>query len=181
MTETELQQACDRFVHNEVKCCLSYLVSTLANNAGTIQSADEAQLDLMTLCEQASELSAPIDDYEEAAIQAGATFYEADGAGKGFWRWRGPHEDECSDSPSLQVAAEKFCHAAEIDPESREVFEHWAVSTYLADALEAQGEKVDRDFAGLIVWARTTTGQAIGMDHCIRTIVEKMHAAPVEG
>lgn len=31
-------------------------------------------------------------------------------------------------------------------------------------------EKVDTDFAGLCIWARTTTGQAIWMDPVIRKI-----------
>ena len=54
-----------------------------------------------------------------------------------------------------------------------EVFEHWAVSTWLAEKLEAKGEKVDRDFAGLNVWARTTTGQAIALDSVIEAIVSE--------
>jgi hypothetical protein len=55
------------------------------------------------------------------------------------------------------------------------VFEHWAVSEWLAGKLEEQGERVDRDFAGLCVWARTTSGQSISMDGVIERIAAEMH------
>lgn len=53
-------------------------------------------------------------------------------------------------------------------------YAHWAVSTWLAEKLQAQGERVDTDFAGLNIWARTTTGQAISMDGCIKRIYAEM-------
>lgn len=59
---------------------------------------------------------------------------------------------------------------AVIDEYEREVFEHWIVSDWLADKLEAKGEKVEKDFAGLTIWARTTTGQAIALDAVIEEI-----------
>lgn len=51
-----------------------------------------------------------------------------------------------------------------------EIFEYWAVSEWLADKLAEEGERVDKDFYGLNIWGRTCTGQAIAMDHVIRTI-----------
>jgi len=36
-----------------------------------------------------------------------------------------------------------------IDPYEWEIYEHWAVSQWLADKLIAQDERVDTDFAGL--------------------------------
>lgn len=63
-------------------------------------------------------------------------------------------------------------HAATLaDPvEDKEVYEFWAVSEWLAERLIEHGEKVDTDFAALNIWARTTTGQAIHMDYCIKRI-----------
>jgi hypothetical protein len=109
------QEKIDRLVANEVHCCLSGLVTALANGCGAvIQNDGEYISDLQDLTDQAAELAAPIPDYES--------------------------------------------------------FEFWAVSPRLADDLERYGEKVDRDFAGLCVWARTTTGQAISMDSVIQRI-----------
>jgi hypothetical protein len=44
-----------------------------------------------------------------------------------------------------------------------------------ADKLEAAGEKVDKDFAGLCIWARTTTGQTIYCDGVIERIYAETH------
>jgi hypothetical protein len=52
---------------------------------------------------------------------------------------------------------------------SREVYEHWAVSHYLARKLIDKGEMVS-DFMGILIWARTTTGQAILLDGVIQEI-----------
>lgn len=54
------------------------------------------------------------------------------------------------------------------------MFEHWIVSDWLADKLAAQGEKVDKDFAGLTIWARTTTGQAVYCDGVIERIAAEV-------
>jgi len=42
-----------------------------------------------------------------------------------------------------------------------------------------RSEKVDKDFAGLCIWARTTTGQAIYADGVVERIYAEM-MAPVE-
>jgi hypothetical protein len=71
----------------------------------------------------------------------------------------------------------ELCDEQGIEPYEWEIFEHWSVSQWLADKLIEQGERVDTDFAGMCVWGRTTTGQAISMDSVIRRIVEKLYAA----
>jgi hypothetical protein len=73
-------------------------------------------------------------------------------------------------SPVLDTTDE----GTEDEPYEWEVFEHWAVSSWLAAELEVEGEKVDKDFTGLNVWARTTTGQAISMDSCILAIAKRL-------
>lgn len=72
---------------------------------------------------------------------------------------------------------EDFCDEHEIEPYQWDVFEHWIVSNWLAEKLEAKGEKVDADFAGLTVWARTTTGQSIAMDAVIQAIAADLAKA----
>lgn len=53
-----------------------------------------------------------------------------------------------------------------------EVFEHWIVSDWLADRLEKKGCVIARDFFGMTVWGRTTTGQAIFIDSVICDIYD---------
>lgn len=54
-----------------------------------------------------------------------------------------------------------------------EVFEHWAVSDWLAEKLTEHHERVV-EFFDLNVWCRTTTGQGISSDHVIETITREM-------
>lgn len=56
-----------------------------------------------------------------------------------------------------------------------EACEYWIVSDWLADNLHMHGEKVSWHFAGLTVWARMTTGQAIYMDGVIEDIWREIH------
>lgn len=158
-----LQRQAARLVEREVHACMSSVIFTLSSAShfidggrGTYPALD----DIRNLAEQAFELARPITDYEEAAREAGWSF--SDGA------WR--HEDGLTGS---YKTVEGLCECEVIEPYDREVFEHWAVSSWLADKLEAKGEKVDRDFAGLCVWARTTTGQAISIDTVIGAIVKE--------
>ncbi len=57
------------------------------------------------------------------------------------------------------------------DPELIEVYEYWIISDWLASKLEQEwGEVVVRDYHGLTIWGRTTTGQAISMDAVMQQI-----------
>lgn len=168
----------DDMVRMEVHYCVSALVSTLAQggqNFAVVQGAN----DLGALCDQAFELCTPIDDWEEAAIQQG--WHQAP---NGRW-WR---EGNSEDDPSLletflgsgpyiwaDTAASACTFVDDIEPYQREIFEHWLVSEWLADRLEAAGERVDKDFAGLVIWARTTTGQGIASDGVIERIYAETH------
>jgi hypothetical protein len=162
------QRAVERFVQQHVQCCLSGIVSTLATGYGAIpQMRVDGCEDLSRLAEQAYDLAAPYPDYEEIARECG-WYRQSD------QRWYHPDGDY-ADSP------EEACEAHEIDVHDygiyHEPFEFWAVSAYLALELEKHGEKVDRDFEGLCVWARTTTGQAISMDGVIQRIYAELLSA----
>lgn len=54
----------------------------------------------------------------------------------------------------------------------QEILEHWIVSDWMAQKLEKNGETVDRDFAGLAVWGRRSTGQRIECDDVVLEICE---------
>lgn len=64
---------------------------------------------------------------------------------------------------------------------SGEVMEYWAIDRHFAIALRKHGESCfDGDVLGLLgcdVWCRTTTGQAISIDHVVETIVREIDAA----
>jgi hypothetical protein len=147
----------EQLVSREVGHCVSSLVSTLAGSDYP-HGAD----DLGSLMDQAQELAAPVPDYESAAVEDG-------------WS-RDPHTGDFHHKEHGHVIEtagwQGICEGWDIEPYDREVFEHWIVSDWLADELIKHGEKVDKDFAGLCVWARTTSGQAIYAD----SVIEDIHA-----
>lgn len=170
--DTRQRQAA-RLVDREVQCCMSSLVSTLAKGAHFNMVA----ADLSELAEKAFELAAPVLDYESAAREAGFTL-RTFGAVERVYR----SNKDGSYPTSSARCWHNACEDHDIDAHELEVYEHWAVSTWLADKLEAKGERVDRAFAGMTVWARTTTGQAISMDAVILCIVaETGYASGGEG
>jgi hypothetical protein len=142
-------------VKREVFYCVSHLVSTIAQGYGGLNE------ELGDLAEQAFELASPLEDWEEAATDSGWRLQD------GEWI----HDDEVETFSSPQDA----CEHRHVDPYQRDVFEHWIVSDWLADKLAEKGEKVDKDFAGLTVWARTTTGQGIASDWVIEQIVADLN------
>ena len=168
----------DQFVQREVVQCVSSLVSTLAQGYGSADFQDDIRTDggacLMSLAEQAFKLASPIDDWEEAALQAG---YSPAGD-----VWLHKH-DTMAFAPTYRDAQEA-CEQDGIEPYAREVFEHWSVTPWLAERLITHGEKVDTDFAGMCVWARTTTrgvapllGQQISADYVIGEIYRDLMAS----
>lgn len=66
----------------------------------------------------------------------------------------------------------EFCADRNLDPEQREVYEHWIVSRWLANRLEERGEVVNHNFLGLPIWGRCTTGQSISIDSVIEDIYD---------
>lgn len=82
-------------------------------------------------------------------------------------------------SDTLESASETLCDQFNIEPYQIEAYEHWIVSDWFADKLEAQGEMVLKDFHGLTIWGRTTTGQAIHMDSVICNIYNELNAGDI--
>lgn len=159
----------ENLVNREVHYCVSSLVATLAGSYSCHDvSRQPALRDIDQLADQAFELASPIDDFEEAAIQEGWIPY-----GAGLVR----HKEHGIYDLSDACAWENLCNEFDIEPYRREVFEHWIVSDWLADKLAEKGEKVDKDFASMTVWARTTTGQGIASDSVIEAIVADINAA----
>lgn len=163
----------DDLVQLEVKYCVSSLIHTLGTQSALTMDHDG---NLVDLCEQALELRMPIDDWEDAARQEG-WYVNDDGAfsrgGREFATFDG--RGKVLDNPEI-TNWQELCEAHDIEPYCREIFEHWAVSNWLGEQLEARGERVNFDFEGLVVWGRTTTGQAISQD----AVIQEMHGELVK-
>lgn len=56
-----------------------------------------------------------------------------------------------------------------------DVFEYWAVTSWFAEKLKAQGELV-AEFFDLLIWGRQTTGQLISADAVIGDITRELFA-----
>jgi len=156
----------EQMVQREVCYCVSSLVSTLANGTPFGKG------DLNDLVEQARELAAPIEDWESAAREAG--WHECGPGEPGMWTREPSENDIDNDDGDPICTLKEACEFDHIEPYEREVYEHWIVSDWLADKLAEHGEKVDKDFAGLTVWARTTTGQGIAQDAVIQDIYQEL-------
>ena len=164
------QQAVRKLVDREVHYCVSMLIHELAQNCES-----EYYDDILNVCLQ--------DDWEEPA-----TYHTSE-----------LDRDECAkmlESISIEVRdnetvetlreaidanildgtidAQEFCEDHGLDPYTNEAYEHWIVSDWLADKLEAAGEMVSKDLYGLTIWGRCTTGQAILLDGVICGIYNDM-------
>lgn len=92
-----------------------------------------------------------------------------------------PQDAEMADEDADGVPAHQCAHCKNYidldicDTEPQEVYEWWAVSSWLADRLAEHDEVLHRDLYGLIVWGRCTTGQAILLDGVIVAITRELH------
>jgi hypothetical protein len=154
----ENQRIKEKLVNREVVYCVSNLVWELSKKAEEFEDYTE---DLYSAFRG-------LPDFEEAAIGHGWEAF-TDKFGVECWKdsaddttWAGNAEDVCRE---FDIATNDY------EPE---IFEHWVVSDYLADKLEANGHRVLRDFFGMTIWCRPTTGQAILLDGVISQIAEDM-------
>jgi hypothetical protein len=155
----------DQFLSQNVLCCVSYLVSDLAKMYGDRPQDPE-------ILEEARELCSPVQDYKEAAIQAGWTGPYFDEFGTQYFECVSEFEGKMAYACS---SWEELCWEYCIEPYEWEVFEHWVVTSWLGEKLASYGEKVG-PLSDLTIWARTTTGQRISIDGVIQRIYnDTMH------
>ena len=145
-------------IQREVIYCVSSLVHTLTQQ----NKLDE---------EIAISLWQGAIDYEAAEfeiVQAGGKLQQEDG----YWGLDGKHLCCYLVDPVHNHKEDAIDDYFDHDLESfrSEVFEHWLVSSGLADRLTEQGETVVKNFMGLTIWFRCTTGQAIQCDGVIQKI-----------
>lgn len=164
--ETNRQNLAQKIVDREVNCLMSMVVSEFAGMYGSVSN---------DTVEQAFELASSIPSYEEAFEYEGYRV-EEDNENDDFLIINSDDETVARIDSIMNTKEEtirQFCEREGIDPREHEVYEHWAVSNWLGKKLQAKGEKVDFDFCGLVVWARTTTGQSMILDDVIQSIAVK--------
>lgn len=77
--------------------------------------------------------------------------------------------DDCFECGSCGVLQEND----ELDHQPKEIYEWWIVTEFLYRKLKTQGQTV-LEWGNNCYWGRTTTGQAILLDHVISVICEEM-------
>ena len=182
-----VDEAARQLVNREVHYCVSSLISTLTKaayldgEAAALIRSDIADGDKFA----GLVLRSPdADDYREAlAYSAEKDRVQVTGAGDD-WQWRivdpadGEELDGADEDAELTAYQQAFAAAGIDEPDASEVYEHWLVSDWFAEMLEARGETVVRDVAGMTVWGRCTTGQAIYADHVVQEIARDLHDLP---
>lgn len=91
--------------------------------------------------------------------------------------WETPALDNGWEKENNRLSAQDWCMQYDIEPQTNEAYEHWIVTGWLADKLEAEGEMIVRDFLGMTIWGRACTGQMIAMDN----VIQKIHHDLVSG
>ncbi len=70
-------------------------------------------------------------------------------------------------------AWQEIAESNRLEPSTTEVYEHWAVDNWFGHQLAKRGEIIF-DFCGMTIWGRTTSGQAMCLDHVIRWMVRDL-------
>ncbi|MFW6855334.1 hypothetical protein ACODYM_29005 [Burkholderia gladioli] len=171
MTESEIQEKCRLFVRQHVVSAVTMLIGELHRNYDAARALDVDEEELRDLCVQ-EDYREPVEDFlrsdwsREQLVEAleDAGFMDVDQDKEALISKYLEHLD-------TEDELEEFARDHSINPYTIEAYEHWIVSDELAMVLEDKGEMVNRDFLGMCVWGRATTGQAILLDGVIREIV----------
>jgi hypothetical protein len=155
-------------VEREIFYHVSDLICAATQNWESAVQLGFGEDDLITL----SSRRADADDYGNNAPSSlqvardGDSFKWKDGEGM----WSPPFDSK------LDAYRNAFDEIGEQEPDGSQCVEHWIVSDWLAEKLEAHGESVARDVLGLTIWGRTNGGQAIFCDWIIEEIARELNA-----
>jgi hypothetical protein len=167
-----IREHAEHLARNEVYYCVSSLVDSLAKQVFStgFEGVDEDDVSSIT---QQDDWETPAREYIAAMDESDDLNESADYVDVSF----GEHAIEFEAMREALIKGleengkwQEFCYYQSIDPETVEALEHWIVSDWLAGQLESEGEMIARDFLGLTIWGRCTSGQAIAMDHVMLTI-----------
>lgn len=157
-TETSNQRICQAFVDREVYYCVSVLIHEL--------SQQQRYMDKLLSVMLKPDDETAVNDYDGVHVQYSNHL--------GGWIWVDKDTHHVSKVFNTREDAYKAC-AEEfgMDGDPVEAYEHWIISDWLGDKLEAKGE-MTTEFMGMTLWGRGTTGQAIQLDGVIREVCSDM-------
>lgn len=167
-----IRERAELLVRNEVHYCVSSLISTILQAPDTWRALGLDEDECYGLAECL--------DYEEPALQ-----YIEDMARDDLADYLESQDVDpivnASDSDLRALAraamaehgAREFCDEFNLEPDRADVYEHWVVSDWLARKLDEAGHPIARDFLGLTIWGRPTTGQGIALDSVILEIARE--------
>lgn len=177
--QRRLDEATRKLVDRDVIYCVSSLVYGLSQAALSGEQCRTIGVDedqLVDLWQRAPD----VDSYRDALDPSDAERFDVHEAGEGIWIWRvldvaGDVESEGEEDSELGAWRAAFESDNRDQPDGAEIYEHWIVSDWLGRKLTERGETVVGDVAGLTIWGRPTTGQAIAMDSVIEAIARETY------
>ncbi len=91
-----------------------------------------------------------------------------------FWECPNAFKTELDEEQVINISqrVDESFEEEGAEPTYIEAYEHWIVADWFADELEKRDEMVDKDFLGLTVWGRATSGQHIGLDYVVQDILK---------
>lgn len=190
---SENQRILDQLVHREVLHCVSYLMDHFAKNPESLDGSDYSYDEVLDLCrQQADPKEAFYEEGYELVKDTGGISYAVtrdiatwhlkiilDDYDRGKYATLDEAKDEFLKENGEEVRdpedSQAICDVLDIDvaEHDSEVFEHWAVSKWFAEKLQAHGETVGQLF-DFHIWGRATTGQAISMNSVVVEIALEM-------
>ena len=105
-----------------------------------------------------------IDEINEVAYHSEVVWTVYDADGKFIESFDNEHDAD-------ELLEENEGYYSEDTDEVTEALEFWIISDWLGDRLDERGQ-MTATIAGLRIWGRTTSGQAIYIDHVIESIVK---------
>lgn len=166
-----IREHAELLVRQNVNYCVSSLVSSLCKLTGegrALAALDISDDEIYSITSQ-SDWKTPVTEYLQSA--------DAETVADVVEYFPGVDQDGFPDASTALIAhleeTDAWQECADycgIDPDTVEAYEHWIVDSWFARELESHGEMIARDFLGLTIWGRTTTGQSISMDHVVLTI-----------
>lgn len=175
----DYQHDVETMARQEVFYCVSYLISEMAG-----QDRYMEDLQPVLWCDDWEEPAEWFIDHDMTLDQIKEWFVDYDSELQMVSRGSEPVPDELEAmrqrvKGTLENASETLCDQFQLEPHTIEAFEHWIVSDWFADKLEAKGEMILKDFHGLTIWGRCTTGQAIHMDGVMCRIYDELHGEDI--
>jgi hypothetical protein len=145
----------------------------MPDNVGTYEFRTRREL-AKFIREQIEWLDWPANTFAQADLRRVWSYIARRGSSSAHFTGNPHYKKEGDPAAYMFESLQDLCETEGIDPYEWEVFEHWAVSERFGRQLESQGERVDFDFAGMVVWGRTTTGQGIANDSVVLKIAAEL-------